>query len=104
MARVRDLSTNGGRFGVGQPDPPMNSRLSRPGYDIIDITLSDSADQLPGSFYQGFMVTVAGNVAIIDPDGVTTIIPGCQAGVQYAQLVRRFLSTGTTATGIKGIL
>lgn len=104
MARVRDLSGNGGRQGLGIADPPMNNRMSRPGYDIEDITTSDTVDQKRDSYYQGFMVTVGGNVAILDPDGVTTIIPGCQVGVQYAQLVKRFLATNTTATGIKGIM
>jgi hypothetical protein len=48
----------------------------------------------------GFMVAVAGNVAITTDKGSVTTIPACQAGVQYWFRFRRIMSTNTTATGI----
>jgi hypothetical protein len=71
--------------------------------DVVDITTSDSADQKPYAF-RGFMVTGAGNVAIITPAGTTVTIPGCAAGTIYGIAVARFLAANTTATGIKGLV
>ena len=71
--------------------------------DAKAITLSDTADQAPYAF-RGFMVTAAGAVAVITAGGTTITIPGCNPGVQYALGVSRFLTTGTTATGIIGLV
>lgn len=85
----------------------MGTQLNNPStlvpMDVVDITTSDTADQKPYAF-RGFMVTGAGNVAVITAAGTTVTIPGCLVGIQYVGGISRFLTTGTTATGIKGLV
>ena len=71
-------------------------------YGIVAITASDSAD-IPGGVVRGFMVGVAGDVAVVMADGSTGTLVGLAAGVQHAFQVTRILATGTTATGIIGL-
>lgn len=88
----------------------MGTQLNNPSVlvpmDVVDITTSDTTDQKPYAF-RGFMVSSAGDVAIITPAGTTVTIPGCLVGYQYAIGVSRFLTTGTTVatrTGLKGLV
>lgn len=83
---------------------PFNSVMNGPAEDMVDITLSDSADQNPLLSYRGFMVTAAGDVSIVSKAGNIVTVPGCQPGVMYDIGVSRFRSSGTTATGIKGLV
>lgn len=83
---------------------PYNNQGVGPADDIVDITPSDSADQNLLLSYRGFMVTGAGDVGIITKAGTTIVVPGCQPGTIYPLGVSRFRVTGTTATGIKGIV
>lgn len=69
---------------------------------IVAITPSDSAD-VPGGYIRGFIVTVAGDVAVNMADGSTGTLPDCAVGVQHVYQISRILSTGTTATGIIGL-
>lgn len=86
------------------PGQTFNNVMNGPAEDVIDITLSDSADQNPLTAFRGFMVTVAGNVAVNTIQGDNRLVPACQPGVIYDIGVTRFLATNTTATGIKGLI
>jgi len=51
--------------------------------------------------FRGFSVDVAGNVAVILVDDLTTtVVITVLAGVVYAMHVVQFVTTGTTATGL----
>jgi hypothetical protein len=64
--------------------------------DADECTASDTA---PNNGV-GFMVGVAGDVAVVTEKGTTVVLPACQPGVQYALRVQKILSTNTTATGL----
>lgn len=82
----------------------FNSVMNGPADDVVDITTSDSTDQNPLLSYRGFMVTAAGDVSVVTKAGTTVTIPGCVVGTVYPIGVSRFRATGTTATGIKGLV
>ncbi|MBY5777773.1 hypothetical protein R1521_02105 [Rhizobium brockwellii] len=70
---------------------------------IIDtITTSDTTKLVKP--IRAFMVTAPGNVSVLMNDGSSGIYPGCVAGTQYMGKILRINTTGTTATGIKGLL
>lgn len=68
---------------------------------IIPITPSDTVNIAGGSI-RGFYVGVAGDVAVIMPDGTTGVWPALAAGGPHPIQASRILATGTTATGIVG--
>lgn len=65
----------------------------------VVVTPSDSVDYTLGTA-NGFMVGVAGNVAIVHKTGASAVVWPVLAGVQYACRHIRINSTSTTATGI----
>lgn len=73
-----------------------------PAAGVVAITPSDTVNVFGGNI-RGFMVGVAGDVAVIMVDGSTLTLTGLTAGTIYPLQVSRFLATGTTATGIVGL-
>ncbi|MBB2714073.1 hypothetical protein N2597_04370 [Rhizobium sophoriradicis] len=69
---------------------------------IVSVTPSDTVSLTKP--IRAFMVTVTGNVSAVFADGSTDIIPGCVPGIQYMAKITRINLTGTTSTGIKGLL
>ena len=67
----------------------------------FDVTPNDANDL--AQVTRGFTVATAGDVAVMYADGTTVVLPARQPGIDYAHRVKRVLSTGTTATGIKGL-
>ncbi len=67
----------------------------------VAVTPNDSAD-ISGGGIRGFYVAVAGNVAVVHPDGSTATWPALIAGQFHPIQCVRILATGTTATGIVG--
>jgi len=67
----------------------------------LDITPNDSADLTVMT--RALMVTADGDVAVVLRDGTAITLPGLTAGTIYPVRVSRVKSTGTTATGIKGL-
>ncbi len=53
---------------------------------------------------RAIMVSVAGNVSVVLKSGDAVTLPNLMAGVVYPFRVARVLDTGTTATGIKGLV
>ena len=63
------------------------------------ITPADATDlPLPGC--RAIRVGYAGNVSLVDLDGVTTVFPNAFAGEILNAQVTRVNATGTTATGL----
>ena len=83
---------------------PFSSKpteLNSPLRDFFAITPSDDTD-LPTAA-RGILVGVSGDVAVIGVGGSSSVvIPALAAGVWHPMNVKRVLSTGTTATGIRG--
>jgi hypothetical protein len=69
---------------------------------IVSITSSDTTKLAKP--IRAFMVTAPGDVSLLMNDGSSGIFPGCVAGTQYMGKILRINTTGTTATGIKGLL
>ncbi len=69
---------------------------------VVSITPSDTTDQTGGPF-RGFHVNGNGAVAFTDLNGNTNTLT-VVAGVPLPYSFTRILSTGTTATGIFGLL
>lgn len=69
------------------------------GFDVI----ADDAADLP-SVTRALMVAEAGDVAVVLKNGETLTLPGLAPGVIYPIRVSRVLATGTTATGLKGLI
>ncbi|EEB83188.1 spike base protein, RCAP_Rcc01079 family [Roseobacter sp. GAI101] len=68
----------------------------------FDITPDDSNDL--AQVTRAFMVSGAGDVAVVLKNGTTLDLAGLTAGVLYPFRVSKVLATGTTATGIKGLV
>ena len=68
----------------------------------FDVTPGDGAD-LP-QVTRALMVTSAGDVAVTLKTGDTVTLPGLTPGVIYPVRAARIAATGTTATGIKGLV
>ena len=62
----------------------------------------DTAD-LP-QITRGFMVGGAGDVAVTLKSGDAVTLPGLMAGVVYPFRISKVRDSGTTATGIKGLV
>ncbi|NUH66495.1 hypothetical protein HTT03_14515 [Sulfitobacter sp. S0837] len=68
----------------------------------FDISPHDGADLV--QMTRGVMVASGGDLAVILRNGDALTLPGLAPGVIYPIRVSRVLSTGTTATGIKGLI
>lgn len=79
--------------------------MASPPSHIEAVTCSDTADSGDLAVVcRGFMVTSAGDVAVVMADGSTGIYPGCLVGVIYPGRIKRFAITGTAnTTGIKAL-
>lgn len=80
----------------------FDSGLSAPICGGFDIAPDDGAD-LP-ALTRAVMVTGAGDVTVVLKDGDTLSLSGLTSGVIYPFRVVRVMSTGTTATGLKGLV
>ncbi|MGJ8543871.1 MAG: spike base protein, RCAP_Rcc01079 family [Sulfitobacter sp.] len=76
--------------------------LSSPVQGGFDITADDAVD-LP-QVTRAVMVTGAGDVTALFKNGDTLSLAGLVPGVIYPLRVMRVLATGTTATGLKGLV
>jgi hypothetical protein len=76
-----------------------------PASNIFAITASDTVSDPNGPF-RGIIITVAGAVKITTPDGSDVVLPSGLLAVStvYPIHVMRVWSTGTTATGIYGLV
>jgi hypothetical protein len=68
----------------------------------VAITPSDGADLAKP--IRGLIVATAGNVSVIMDDGSSAVLPGLKPGVEYMGVINRIKATGTTATGIIGLI
>lgn len=68
----------------------------------FDIAPDDGADL--AQMTRGVMVATAGDMAVILKNGDAITLPGLTPGVIYPIRIARVLATGTTATGIKGLI
>lgn len=71
---------------------------SNPASKGVAVTASD-ADDLTGGICRGLYVGVAGDIAVMWPDGTTGTVKAAANGYHPLR-VRRVRSTGTTATDI----
>ena len=78
------------------------SGLSSPIFGGFDITPDDATDLV--SLTRAIILEGAGDVAVILKNGDAITLPALAAGVIYPVRVARVLSTGTTATGLKGLI
>lgn len=81
------------------------SPMYNPSYGgVVAITPADATPiaGTPGGYIEAFMVTVAGNVAIVTQRDQTVTIP-CLVGVIYKIRASSVNATNTTATGILGL-
>jgi hypothetical protein len=68
---------------------------------LVAITLADTDLTAP---VRGFYVGGSGNLKVTDPQGNAVTLVGVQAGMYYPIMVKRFWSTGSTATNIVGLI
>jgi hypothetical protein len=80
----------------------FTSGLSSPICGGFDIAPDDSADLQ--TVTRAFILGGGGDVAVVLKDGDTITLSGLAAGVIYPLRVSRVLATGTTATGLKGLV
>ena len=78
------------------------SGLSSPICGGFDITPDDATDLV--SLTRAIILEGAGDVAVILKNGDAIALPVLAAGVIYPVRVARVLATGTTATGLKGLI
>ncbi len=78
------------------------SGLSSPIFGGFDITPDDATDLV--SLTRAIILEGAGDVAVILKNGDAITLPVLAAGVIYPIRVARVLATGTTATGLKGLI
>ena len=70
----------------------------------IPITPSDTADQTPGSNFDGFILGGGdGTLSLITPGGQIVAYTGLIVGQPYPFEFKRIRATGTGATGIVGL-
>jgi hypothetical protein len=74
-----------------------------PGDDAFAITPSDTVNE--SRPFRGIIIGVAGTVALVTPQGNVVSLPAAMvAGVIHSLRGVRVNSTGTTATGLIGIV
>ena len=78
------------------------SGLSSPICGGFDITPDDATDL--ASVTRAIILGTAGDVAVVLKNGDAITLPALAAGVIYPVRVSRVLATGTTATGLKGLI
>ncbi len=78
------------------------SGLDSPPAELLDI-IPDDAQDLPKPV-RGLMVRTGGDVALITLSGAPGLMPSLAPGVQYAIRARAVRATGTTATGLVGLV
>lgn len=76
--------------------------LSSPICGGFDVTPDDATD-LSG-LTRAIILGGSGDVAVVLKNGDTLTLPALAAGVIYPLRAVRVLATGTTATGIKGLI
>lgn len=76
--------------------------LSSPICGGFDISPDDVTDLQ--NVTRAIVLAVAGDIAVILKNGDAITLPALAAGVIYPVRVARVLATGTTATGIKGLI
>lgn len=80
----------------------FQSSLSGPVEGGFDVIPADGSDL--GQMTRGLMVSGGGDVAVTLKSGDQLTLPALTAGVIYPLRVARVWATGTTATGIKGLV
>jgi len=78
------------------------SGLSSPICGGFEITPNDATDLV--SLTRAIILERGGDVAVVLKNGDTVTLPSLAAGVIYPVRVSRVLATGTTATGLKGLI
>lgn len=68
---------------------------------VVAIVPNDGAD-IPGGPVKGLYIGGAGNLVVTDIEGNTNTFIGLPVGRDLDVVVKRVLSTGTTATNILG--
>ena len=76
--------------------------LSSPVQGGFDITPSNGSDL--AQVTRAVMVAGAGDLAVTLKNGDTITLPGLTPGVIYPVRAARVFATGTTATGVKGLV
>lgn len=87
---------------ISDPFKNFHTGLNSPVVGGFDIVPDDAAD-LP-AVTRAFMVTTGGAVAVQLLSGDTLTLPGLTPGVVYPFRVVRVLASGTTATGLRGLV
>ena len=74
------------------------SETTRPGASFGAVTASDTADvaRVDGDWPRALWVGVAGNVAVVAPNGTTRTFEGVPAGTMLPVRFKRVNSTNTT--------
>ncbi|MEO1555935.1 MAG: hypothetical protein AAFS01_05855 [Pseudomonadota bacterium] len=80
----------------------FQSGLNSPVEGGFDVTPADGAD-LP-AMTRAVMVTGAGDLAVTLKNGDAITLPGLTPGVIYPIRATQVAATGTTATGVKGLI
>lgn len=78
------------------------SGVDGPATDAFAITPNDSADLVQVT--RGLFVGAGGDVVIVTRAGTTATFTNIQGGAVLPLRVRRILATGTTASGIIGLI
>lgn len=79
----------------------MSTGMTGPADNIFNITPNDGADL--ATFTRAINVAASGTVAVVTTAGVTGTVY-VAAGVAFPVRARRVLATGTSATGIVGMV
>ena len=87
---------------ISDPFHSHYSGLSSPVCGGFDIMPDDTADL--NQLTRGLMVSTAGDVSVILKNGDPLTLTGLTPGVIYPVRLVRVLATGTTATGLKGLI
>jgi hypothetical protein len=82
----------------GDFTPSFNSSICG-GFDIVP----DDVVDLP-NVTLALVLASCGDVSVVLRNGDAITLPGLTAGVVYPVQVSRVLVTGTTATGLKGVI
>ena len=79
-----------------------DEKLVYPGSGAFSITPSDAT--VFAEYTRGLYVGVSGNVAVKMADGTTVTFTNLAAGIVHPLRVQQVLATGTTATGVIGVI
>lgn len=87
---------------ISDPFASHAQSLNGPVTGGFDITPDDDNDL--ATLPRALMVSSVGDVAVTFADGSSLTLPGLTPGVIYPLRAARVLATGTTATGLKGLV